>query len=217
MANLRLRSYRVFNILIVLACIGFFFFMQGCASIVKGRNQEVTFKSEPEGATVNLSGGRTLGKTPMTLLMEKKNSEQSVTFEKEGYKSQTLPLTTTMSGWFWGNIVIGGVIGSTTDGITGAHNEYSPSQYFVTLAPLAEAKARDQQRSDTKTFIVSSYKNIFEELNTQSGQYLSSLMTMLKIAPEKKTEFVKDVKTLADKYKDIPEFADQVVKKYIGQ
>jgi len=217
MAHLRKRNYRVINILTLLAVATFFLSMQGCASIVKGRNQEVTFKSEPEGATVTLSGGRTLGKTPMTLLMEKKSSDQSVTFEKEGYKPQTLPLTTTMSGWFWGNIVIGGVIGSTTDGVTGAHSEYSPSQYFVTLAPLAESKARDQQKSDTKTFIVSSYKDIFAELNTQPSQYLSSLMTMLKVAPEKKAEFVKELKDLADKFKDIPEFAEQVVKKYISQ
>ena len=205
------------NVLLLLAAVMFFVSMQGCASIVKGRNQEVTFKSEPDGATVTTGAGRTLGKTPMTILLEKQNAAQSITFEKEGYKSQTIPMTTTMSGWFWGNIVLGGLVGSTTDGVTGAANEYSPSQFYVTLVPLADNKVRDQQKSDTKTFIISSYKDIYAELNTKTGQYLSSLMTMLKVAEGRKDEVLNDIKSLADQYKDIPEFAEQVVKKYITQ
>ena len=205
------------NVLLLLAAVMFFVSMQGCASIVKGRNQEVTFKSEPDGATVTTGAGRTLGKTPMTILLEKQNAAQSITFEKEGYKSQTIAMTTTMSGWFFGNIVLGGLIGSTTDGVTGAANEYSPNQFYVTLVPLADNKVRDQQKSDTKTFIISSYKDIYAELNTKTGQYLSSLMTMLKVAEGRKDEVLNDIKSLADQYKDIPEFAEQVVKKYITQ
>ena len=40
-----------------------------------------------------------------------------------------------MNPWFFGNIVIGGLLGSTTDGVSGAINEFSPDQYFVTLSP----------------------------------------------------------------------------------
>jgi hypothetical protein len=65
-------------------------------------------------------------------------------FSKDGYKPVTMELTTTLDPWFWGNIVLGGFIGSTTDYINGSVNEYSPSQFFVTLTPdgVAALKVR---------------------------------------------------------------------------
>lgn len=212
MGPLGQRHCFLIKIALILACIMSFLFMQGCATIIKGKTQEVTFKSEPEGATVTVTG-RTIGKTPITTQLDRK-SDQTATFEKEGYKPQTIPLTTTITGWFWGNIVVGGLFGSTTDGISGSFHEYSPSHFLITLVPTDDSKARDAQRSDAKTFIVVSYKSILEELNTQPGQYLSSLMSMLKILPDQKAEFIKNIKSLADTYKDISEFADQVIKQY---
>lgn len=99
--------------------------LASCATIVSGKYQTVTFNSEPQGAKV-IVNGRTLGTTPLTLPLEKA-SNQTLSFEKEGYNTVTLPLTTTLNGWFWGNIVLGGLLGSTTDGLTGAVHEYSPS------------------------------------------------------------------------------------------
>jgi len=212
MGVLKKRYGFLIKIAALLACTMLFWSMQGCATIVKGKTQEVTFKSEPDDATVTVTG-RTIGKTPVTIQLDRK-SDQTVTFEKEDYKSQTFPLTTTITGWFWGNIALGGLIGSTTDGVTGSLHEYSPSHFLVTLVPTDESKARDVKRSDAKSFIVVSYKSILEELNTQPGQYLSSLMSMLKILPSQKAEFIERTKGLADIYKDIPEFADQVIKEY---
>ena len=72
--------------------------------------------------------GRVIGKTPITLQLDKKK-DQSVSFTLEGYKTQTRNLETSIDGFFWGNIVLGGFIGSTTDAITGGMHEYSPNQY----------------------------------------------------------------------------------------
>ena len=64
----------------------------GCASIMHGTAQEVTFQSSPEEVTVTVTG-RIIGKTPITTRLDKK-SGQSMTFTKDGYKPLTMELTT---------------------------------------------------------------------------------------------------------------------------
>lgn len=101
--------------------VGAFFFFYGCASIISGSKQQMTFQSTPEGATVSVNG-RLVGKTPISIQLDKK-SGQSLEFKKDGYQPVTMELTTHLDGWFWGNIILGGFIGSTTDGISGAFHE----------------------------------------------------------------------------------------------
>jgi hypothetical protein len=192
-----------------------FLLSSGCASIISGKGQEVTFNSEPQEATVTVSG-RVMGKTPITTRIDRA-SGQSITFEKEGYKTQTMALATTVNPWFWGNIILGGLIGSTTDGISGAFYEYSPSQYFITLAPTAPATIpeQDTRRGEVKTFIIAGYKNIIQELATGEDVYLTSLFNLLKITPEEKPEAMSNLKQMAAKYMDIPTFADEVANYYL--
>jgi len=40
-------------------------FLSGCASIMHGTHQDLTFQSNPDNATVTV-GGRVIGKTPIT-------------------------------------------------------------------------------------------------------------------------------------------------------
>ena len=70
------------------------FLTSACATIVAGTTDEVTFNSEPQGVQVT-AGGKVLGKTPMTIQLDKK-SGQVVEFELEGYKKQTRSLSTTL-------------------------------------------------------------------------------------------------------------------------
>src|ERR1035441_4413115 len=130
--------------------------LSSCATIMSGSSQDLSFNSSPDGATVT-AGGRVIGKTPITTRLSKE-SGQTLVFSKDGYKSITMRLDTTMNGWFWGNIVLGGPIGSTTDGITGAVHEYSPSQYMVTLTPEGashlEEKTSLSANQKTKEFVV---------------------------------------------------------------
>ncbi|MCZ7627552.1 MAG: PEGA domain-containing protein [Candidatus Methylomirabilis sp.] len=81
--------------------------LAGCASIVSGRTQEVSFTSNPEGATVTVNG-RIIGKTPLTANLQREKG-QSLAFSKEGYKTLSREFETDLNGWFWGNIVIGGL------------------------------------------------------------------------------------------------------------
>ncbi len=191
--------------------------MSGCASIMSGTSQQLSFQSNPDEATVTVNG-RVIGKTPVSTSM-KKASGQSLVFEKEGYKPLSMALETRLNSWFWGNIVLGGVVGSTTDGISGAVYEYSPSQYMVTLQPEGtsqmDSKTSLTDRQKAKEFIVVGYKNIVSDLNKGEGQYLSSLLRLLKVAPDQNDQAAKKILALSNVYTDIPEFADRVIELYM--
>jgi PEGA domain len=195
--------------------------LTGCASVISGSNQEVTFHSTPESATVSVNG-KTLGKTPLTTALKKKVG-QSVSFEKDGYKTITLQLETRLDSWYWGNIVLGGFFGgffgSTTDDLSGAAHEYSPSQYMVTLEPIGtgdlDGKTTGSKAQKAREFIFSGYSNILADLTKGNGPYLDSLLKLLDVPENEKTPAMGKIKALSDVYKDIPEFADHVIDLYI--
>ena len=106
----------------------------GCASIIEGKTQAVTFNSEPSGAQVIING-IPMGVTPATITLKKSEYDNaSVVFKKEGHQDQQANLHTKVTGWFWGNIISGGLLGSATDAISGAMWEYSPDKHFVTAS-----------------------------------------------------------------------------------
>jgi hypothetical protein len=181
-----------------------------------GTSQEMTFQSNPDEATVTVTG-RVIGKTPITARLDKK-SGQAVVFTKEGYKPVTMELATTLDAWFWGNIVLGGLIGSSTDYINGSVHEYSPSQYFVTLQPEGvgtESSTLKSQREKAKEFIVSHFENLVADLSKGSGENVSSLMLLLNIGKDKEADALKKMRSLSEIFKDAPTFADQLIALYL--
>ena len=106
-------------------------FMTGCATIVDGKKQEVTFQSSPAGAEVSING-IAKGTTPLTLQLQKAGNT-TFTLRKEGYQEKTLTMETKVNGMFFGNILFGGLPGTTTDIATGANLEYSPGNLFIKL------------------------------------------------------------------------------------
>jgi len=202
------------SILTIIVCAAL---LGGCASIMHGTSQEMTFQSSPEEVTVTVSG-RVIGKTPVTSRLDKK-SGQSVAFSKDGYRPVTMELTTTLDPWFWGNIVLGGFIGSTTDGINGSVNQYSPSQYFVTLTPdgasSIESLTLKSQREKAREFIVGHYKNLMANLSQGGGEDFSALMGLLNIEKDQQADALRKIRSLSEVYTDAPTFANQVTALYL--
>jgi hypothetical protein len=200
------------RILFIAAAGGIIFGLTGCASIMSGTSQDLTFNSNPDDATVTV-GGRVIGKTPITTRLTRE-SGQTLTFSRDGYKPITMRLETTLNGWFWGNVLLGGFFGSTTDGMSGALHEYSPSQYMVTLAQegatALEEKPSLSNRQKTKEFVVVSYRELVKDLQMGKGPYLASLLDLLAVKPEEKPATITKLKALVTAYPDIPEFADRV-------
>jgi hypothetical protein len=193
--------------------------LAGCASIVSGTTQEMTFQSNPDDVLVTVNG-RPLGKTPLTLQMDKKE-DQSVVFSKDGYKPVTMPLTSTLDPWFWGNILLGGFIGSTTDGISGAVHQYSPAQYFVSLQRLEagtmETGTLKSQREKAKDFIVKNYPTLKADISKGGGEELNALMRLLNIAQDQQADALRKLHALSEAFSDAPQFADQVTALYVKE
>lgn len=98
------------------------FFLSSCASIVAGGPSVLQANSTPSGATVTakgLSNGETLTATTPTSFTLNKGSDYTLTFELEGYQSEEIIVRRTINGWFWGNIIIGGIPGWIVDAATG--------------------------------------------------------------------------------------------------
>ena len=128
---------KLVSILVILA------FLTGCASIISKSMYPVTVSSLPTGATVLIvnEDGKQIykGTTPATLTLEAGKAyfdarEYTVTFSKTGYEQQTAVIKPSIDGWYFGNILIGGIIGMLiVDPITGAMWKL-PSDVTVTLA-----------------------------------------------------------------------------------
>ncbi|MFO1219205.1 MAG: hypothetical protein U1E89_12590 [Burkholderiaceae bacterium] len=103
--------------------------LSGCASIFNGQAQPVTIRSVPEGAalTVTNRAGDNVhtGTAPATVTLKRgagyfKAEEYKVVLRKDGFADRELTITGTMSGWYIGNLLFGGVIGMlAVDPVTG--------------------------------------------------------------------------------------------------
>ena len=114
----------------------------GCATIVGGgNNQSISFDSSPQGASIFLGKVGKEGKvvdlvdtglkTPAMLDVPRRNAV--IILKKEGYKDTNVVMSKAVNGWFFGNIIIGGLIGMSVDLSTGAVNRYDPDNFFLEL------------------------------------------------------------------------------------
>ncbi len=56
-----------------------------------------------------------------------------------GYQPFDLTLTHSVSGWVWGNVAFGGLIGLAVDAISGGMYKLSPEQLAASLATTTHA------------------------------------------------------------------------------
>ena len=103
----------------------------GCATIMHGKTQSVGVSSVPEGAKVTINN-QDLGITPLFIELKRKD-EHVVSISLEGYLPTRLTLQRKTSGWIWGNIVFGGLIGLAVDAITGGLYKLEPAQLSATM------------------------------------------------------------------------------------
>ncbi|WP_338477514.1 hypothetical protein VRB67_13020 [Pseudomonas trivialis] len=137
------------------AVIGAMMTLGGCASIVSDSKPKVGMYSLPTNANyvIKDSAGSVVlkGVTPGTAILETsrgyfKSQSYSVTFQKEGYTETTVPLKSTVSGWYWGNLLIGGLIGMlVVDPLTGAMytlpDDATGKLTAVSLSPVSQPQA----------------------------------------------------------------------------
>jgi hypothetical protein len=114
----------------------------GCATIINGRNQDVSVASKPAGATVKVDSLQTT--TPGTLTL-KRGQDYKLVFMKDGFPERQAALDKTVSGWLAGNLLFGGLIGLVVDFISGGAYKLSPDSVDMDMATgtVKEIKKED--------------------------------------------------------------------------
>jgi len=106
--------------------------LTGCASMINGTSQQIGIGSTPSGAKVTV-GGQSFGTTP-TIADLKRKDNHIVKIEMDGYIPYETTLTRNVSGWVWGNVLFGGLIGLAIDAIGGGLYDLSPEQIQAALS-----------------------------------------------------------------------------------
>ena len=107
-------------------------YVVGCATIMHGTTQGIGFSSIPTGASITVDNIRH-GTTPAVVKLDRKDIH-IFKIELAGYQPFEGTITRSVSGWVWGNIVFGGLIGLAVDAISGGLYKLSPEQVHAALS-----------------------------------------------------------------------------------
>jgi hypothetical protein len=203
----------------------------GCAYLMSGQYQYVTFHSSPDGVTIT-SGGETLGTTPDILTL-KRIKNRRLEFTKEGYRQQALTMKTSTNGWLYANafFCLACVLSTTVDYGTGAVYSYDPNKYYIIMVPdgVTETPAETKKR-ETRSFILANYRNITAALSRStsdsgfkkkyhstpsSSEYVKSLLAILEVPEPDTTDAIDKLKNLSEASGDAKAFSDAVVGEFI--
>jgi hypothetical protein len=153
----------------------FLFMMSSCASIVSKSRYLVTIDTVPSesGITITDVDGVEVfnGTTPTKIRLKsgkgyfKKNS-YLVTFEKDGYEKRTVPIESSLDGWYWGNIVFGGVIGwLIVDPLSGAMYKLDTTFISETLTKSSDSAQVNELNIYSIEHIPDSWKDHLVRVN----------------------------------------------------
>ena len=153
--------------ILVVATLGACGALSGCATIVHSGPRPISVASAPAGAKVSIyDRSNTLVQTNTTPFVAQLSTKYGyfqgqsyrLVFEMPGRATTEVKLQSTLSGWYFGNLILGGAIGMLiVDPLTGAMFNLSPEKIDQTLsAPQA------QLIKDRKGFLVVMASDITE-------------------------------------------------------
>lgn len=105
--------------------------LSGCCTLVNTANQKISILSSPTGACVSIDDTK-CGKTPLTKRLSRKKMH-TVKIELEGYTPFEITMNRSISGWIWGNVIFGGLIGIIIDVADGSIYKLTPEQISTEL------------------------------------------------------------------------------------
>ena len=117
--------------------------LSSCATIVSRSSYPVSINSSPTGATVSITDKKSKevykGQTPAMVILKSgggyfSKAEYQVKINSTGYAEQVIPINFKLNGWYFGNLLIGGIIGMLiVDPATGAMWKLDTEPINVTL------------------------------------------------------------------------------------
>ena len=110
--------------------VGLILLIPGCASIFGSKYANVSIRSEPTpaGIVIQNNFGKEVyrGMTPAEISLPKKvgffqGADYLVMVSKPGCEPRSITIIRSISGWYWGNLILGGLVGMLIiDPATGA-------------------------------------------------------------------------------------------------
>ena len=128
----------------------------GCATIVSKSRYPVSIITEPPAASIEVKDQdgvvQFIGTSPATAMLDAGSgyftrARYTVTASKDGFTSASMPLQSSINGWYWGNIFVGGLIGLLlVDPISGAMFQIDNPQASMSLAPAVTPVSLESDR-----------------------------------------------------------------------
>jgi hypothetical protein len=114
----------MFRIMSIVSLFILIAFGSGCATVATGKYQDVPITSDPPGVKVRSDTGVSIT-TPGRMMLSR-NKLHTLVAEYPGCDPQQVQLKNKVQGWFWGNIILGGIIGGVIDIVSGSCDELVP-------------------------------------------------------------------------------------------
>lgn len=124
-----------------------------CASIVSKSSYPISINSAPSEAQIVIKDKKGIeifsGQTPATLKLKSGSgffgkARYQVTFTKSGYQTKTVPVEFKLNGWYFGNLLFGGILGMLIiDPATGAMYKLETEFLNETLLPAKTTAANE--------------------------------------------------------------------------
>ena len=151
------------NILAGLAVVAVSVSFGGCATIVARSSQKITVSSIPDGAAVTITNAAGAavhsGTAPLTVQLKKgrgyfKAEHYLVSVTKEGFQPGQFKIDGAINGWYFGNIIFGGLIGMlAVDPNTGAMYTLAPKKLDAILTPTNKVAFNPADQSLTVSLV----------------------------------------------------------------
>ena len=125
------------------------FLFSSCATIFTKTKYSLMVNSNPDGANLVVTdkkGNEIYSGTTPTSLMLKSSSgffsgaEYHFRISMSGYADKVVTVSSKIEGWYWGNLLLGGVLGMLIiDPATGAMWKLDAKQVYVDLIPSSQS------------------------------------------------------------------------------
>lgn len=145
--------------LAVAAALGASITATGCATIVHSGSRDIPVQSVPPGAKVSIyDRDNHLVETNITPFVASlkpsagyfKPQSYRLIFQMSGYSNAEVDLSSSVSGWYWGNLAFGGLIGMlAVDPASGAMYNLEPEKIAQHLTPASAAASPAPGQSST--------------------------------------------------------------------
>jgi len=121
------------------------YLLTSCGTIMHGTHQSVGISSNPSNAAIWVD--RTyVGNTPIIVEMSRKDNH-FVQICLDGYQPYEATFSRQMSGWVFGNIVFGGLIGLAVDAVSGGLYMLTPDQVQAEMRSNNIAYSKNSKES----------------------------------------------------------------------